>query len=348
MENSAVRKLLNTLYVTDPELYLGRDGEAIAVRKNEKVSLKLPLHNIENIICFTYVGISPSLMGACAKRNVGMVFLSPGGRFLARVSGPKQGNVLLRKKQYGLSQDKAGSTAIASSFVLAKVQNSRQVINRALRDHALVVDVSALEKASDALKEMLPGIRDADNVSDLLGYEGRAARTYFNVLDHLVLRQKRAFYFRSRTRRPPMDNLNALLSYLYTVLTYEVASALEAVGLDTQVGFLHQVRPGRPSLALDLAEELRAVFVDRLVLSVINRQEVKGSGFLKKESGGVIMDDSTKKKVLTAWQERKKNEITHPFLNERIPFGLVPHVQALLLSRYLRGDLDAYPPYFWR
>ena len=343
-----MRKLLNTLYITDPELYLGKDGEAIAVRKKEKVAAKIPLLNIENIICFSYVGISPYLMGACAERNIGIVFLSPSGRFLARVSGPNQGNVLLRQKQYTVTADSELDTNVAATFVLAKVQNSRQVLNRAARDHALVVNADELKDASDSLKRMLPTIQSARSTNDLMGFEGRAAKTYFGVFDQLILQQKDDFFFKKRTRRPPMDNLNALLSYLYTVLTYDVTSSLEAVGLDPYVGFLHQIRPGRPSLALDLVEEFRAVFVDRLVLSLINRNQIRGSGFLSKESGGVVMDNKTKKKVLTAWQERKKDQITHPFLNEKIQFGLIPHAQVLLLARYLRGDLDTYPPFFWK
>lgn len=342
-----MRKLHNTLYVTDPELYLALEGEAIVIRKEAKVALRLPLHNLENIVSFTYTGASPALMGACADRGIGLCFLSPGGRFRARITGRIQGNVLLRKTQYAVSEDAVRSAAIASSFVLGKIYNSRKVLQRAIRDHALIVDVDALRAASDSLKEMMPIVSECASAPDLMGFEGRAAKTYFGVFDQLILQQRHDFYFIKRTRRPPLDNVNSLLSFLYTVLANEVASALEGVGLDPYVGFLHRDRPGRPSLALDLMEELRAVFVDRLALSLINRRQIKGRGFTQKESGSILMDDKTRKKVLSAWQERKREETRHPFLGEKIPFGLIPHVQALLLARTLRGDLDAYPPFFW-
>ena len=359
-----MRKLQNTLYVTDPELYLTIEGEAVVIRKEAKVALRLPLHNLENIVSFTYTGASPALMGACADRGIGLCFLSPGGRFRARVTGRVQGNVLLRKTQYAISEDSARSAAIASSFVLGKIYNSRQVLQRAIRDHALTVDVDALSAASDSLKAMMPVVSpgpavptgpvvptgivsECGSVADLMGFEGRAAKTYFGVFDQLILQQREDFQFSNRTRRPPLDNVNSVLSFLYAVLANEVSSALEVVGLDPYVGFLHQDRPGRPSLALDLMEELRAVFVDRLVLSLINRRQIKGTGFTQKESGGILMDDETRKKVLTAWQERKQEEIRHPFLGEKMPFGLIPHIQALLLARTLRGDLDTYPPFFW-
>lgn len=342
-----MKKLLNTLYVTEPDTYLGLEGETITIRKEEGVALRLPLHNLENIVCFTYQGASPALMGACVDRHIGLCFLSRNGRFLARVSGKVQGNVLLRKKQYALSDNEDESAAIASSFLLGKLYNCRKVIERAMRDHALIVDVAALGAASASLKEMMAAVGECDSVADLMGYEGHAARIYFSVFDQLILQQREDFFFKERSRRPPLDNLNALLSFFYTILTNETASALETVGLDPYVGFLHKDRPGRPSLALDLIEELRPIFTDRLVLSLINRRQVNGKGFTTKESGGILMNDETRKKVLTAWQERKKEEIMHPFLKEKIPFGLIPYVQALLLARYLRGDLDAYPPFFW-
>jgi CRISPR-associated protein Cas1 len=347
MMSDLMKKLLNTLYVTNPDCYLALEGEAIVIRKEEKVALRLPLHNLENIVCFNYTGASPALMGACADRSIGLSFLSQGGRFRARVTGRVQGNVLLRRTQYGVSENETQSIAIASSFIFGKIYNSRKVLERAIRDHALIVDTEALSSASQALKDMMQAVEGCTSVTDLMGFEGRAARTYFGVFNQLILQQREDFFFTKRSRRPPLDNLNSLLSFFYTVLTNEVASALETVGLDPYVGFLHQDRPGRPSLALDLVEELRPIFADRLVLSLINRKQIKGSGFTRKESGSILMDDETRKKVLTAWQERKKEKIRHPFLDEKIPFGLIPHVQALLLARYLRGDLDAYPPFFW-
>ena len=342
-----MKKLGNVLYVTTPEAYLSLEGETVVVKKEEGKALKLPLHNLEAIVCFNYPGVSPALMGACAARGIGLTFLRPGGRFLARVVGPVKGNLLLRKKQYQVAADEAARLPIAVSCVLAKIANSRVVIERALRDHPMLVDTQTLREASAFLKAALPAVRDADSLETLRGLEGSAAKQYFRVFGKLVLKQKEDFPFKERNRRPPRDNLNALLSFLYSLLTYEVASALEGVGLDPQVGFLHADRPGRPSLALDLMEELRPMLADRLALTLINRRQIKGSGFARKESGGVLMDDDTRKKVITAWQERKREQIMHPFLKERIPIGLLPHVQAQLLARHLRGDLDAYPPFFW-
>lgn len=342
-----MKKLANVLYVTVPEAYLSLEGETVVIKKEESVSMRLPLHNLENIVCFNYLGVSPALMGACSERNVGLSFLSPYGRFLARVSGRVKGNVLLRKKQYEISDKEYQSVPIAASFLLGKLVNCRKVVARAVRDHTMLVDVPALNQASAALKGILAVIPECKTINELMAFEGSAAKIYFSIFDQLILQQREDFTFKERTRRPPLDNMNSLLSFLYTLLTNEVASALETVGLDPYVGFLHQDRPGRPSLALDLMEELRPVFGDRLALTLVNRRQVSGKGFTKKESGGILMDDDTRKAVLTAWQERKKEEIMHPFLRERIPFGLIPHVQAMLLARFLRGDLDAYPPYFW-
>ena len=344
-----MKKLANVLYITTPEAWLTLDGENLVVKKDDSqgVSMRLPLHNLENIVCFNWQGASPALMGACAERNIGLCFLTPNGRFQARVTGKVRGNVLLRKKQYDVSEKTDESVPIAASFLLGKIANCRKVLERALRDHAMLVDVQSLTDASASLKESLNAIQGCASIADLMGFEGSAAKIYFGVFDHLILQQRQDFTFKERTRRPPLDNMNSLLSFLYTLLTNDVASALEVVGLDPYVGFLHQDRPGRPSLALDLMEELRPVFADRLALSLVNRKQVTGMGFVPKESGGILMDDETRKTVLTAWQERKKEEILHPYLKERIPFGLIPHVQAMLLARYLRGDLDAYPPFFW-
>jgi len=342
-----MKKLLNVLYVTAPNTYLSLDGENIVIMKKEDVAMRLPLHNLENIICFGYSGASPALMGACAERNIGLCFLTPHGRFLARVIGKVKGNVLLRKKQYFISEDNDESVKIAASFLIGKISNCRKVIERAIRDHALLVDVKTLAEASSSLREQMRAVREGKTIEDLMGFEGSAAKLYFGVMDQLILQQREDFFFKERSRRPPLDNLNALLSFLYTLLVSEATSALETVGLDPYVGFLHQDRPGRPSLALDLMEELRPVFADRLALSLVNRKQITGKGFTQKESGGVLMDDDTRKIVLTGWQERKKEMILHPYLKERIAFGLIPYVQAMLLARFLRGDLDAYPPFFW-
>lgn len=343
-----MKRLGNVLYVTTDEAYLSLDGDNIVVKKNEGEATRLPLQNLEEIVCFNYPGVSPALMGACANKGIGLCFLRPSGRFLARVTGSVKGNLLLRKRQYQASQEEDTATDLARSFILGKVANSRVVIERARRDHALLVDAAALQACSAALRETLMALQTASSVEVVRGLEGNAASRYFGVFGELVLQQKEAFAFNERSRRPPLDNMNALLSFLYTLLSHEVASALERVGLDPYVGFLHTDRPGRPSLALDLMEELRPIFVDRLVLSLVNRRQIEGKGFIQKESGGVLMDDATRKSVLGAWQQRKQEEIVHPFLKERMPWGLVPHVQATLLARTLRGDLDQYPPYFWK
>jgi CRISPR-associated protein Cas1 len=342
-----MKKLLNVLYVTTPDAFISLDGESVVVKKDEKNSMRLPLHNLENIVCFGYPGASPALMGACAEKNIGLCFLQPNGRFLARISGKVKGNVLLRKRQYFISEQIDEPVKIARSFLLGKVANCRKVIVRTIRDHAMLVDLNQLSNASKALKEHMRSISACMTINDLMGFEGSAAKIYFGVFNQFILQQQDSFFFTERSRRPPLDNLNSLLSFLYTLLTNDAVSALETVGLDPYVGFLHQDRPGRPSLALDLMEELRPVFADRLALSLINRKQITGKGFAQKESGGILMDDDTRKEVIKAWQERKKEEITHPFLKEQIEFGLIPYVQALLLARFLRGDLDAYPPFFW-
>ena len=342
-----MKHLGNVLYVTTPEAFLSLDGENVVIKKEEGASTRLPLHNLENIVCFTWQGASPALMGACAERNIGLSFLTPNGRFQGRVTGKVKGNVLLRKKQYDVSESKRESVLIAASFLMGKIFNCRKVLDRAIRDHAMLVDVESLAGASNFMKETLKALQTCSSVGDLMGFEGSAAKIYFGVFDQLILQQKDDFKFKERSRRPPLDNMNSLLSFLYTLLTNDVASALEVVGLDPYVGFLHQDRPGRPSLALDLMEELRPVVADRLALSLVNRKQITGKGFTQKESGGILMNDETRKAVLIAWQEKKKEEIVHPYLKERIPFGLIPHVQAMLLARHLRGDLDAYPPFFW-
>jgi CRISPR-associated protein Cas1 len=342
-----MKRLGNVLYITTPEAYVALDGENLVVRKDESTVVRLPLHNLEEIVCFNYPGVSPALMGACAERNIGLCFLRPSGRFLARVSGPVRGNLLLRKRQYQVAQVGEVAVEIARAVVLGKIANCRTVIERARRDHALLVNAEALRAASEFLKESLRTAQQAGAVDAIRGIEGNAASRYFAVFGQLVLNQGDAFAFVNRSRRPPLDNMNALLSFLYALLAQNVASALEGVGLDPCVGFLHADRPGRPSLALDMMEELRPVFADRLALSLVNRKQIDAQGFVQKESGGVLMDDATRKEVLAAWQKRKQEEILHPYLKEKIPFGLIPHVQATLLARYLRGDLNAYPPFFW-
>jgi CRISPR-associated protein Cas1 len=339
-----MRKLLNTLYVTIPDAYLSKDGETILVRVEHETRLRVPIHTLEGIVCVGIVSMSPPLMGFCAERNVGVSFLSEHGRFLARIQGPIHGNVLLRREQYRRADLDADSAAIAKSILLAKIANCRTSLLRGSREHPS----EALNRASTQLGQSLRLLDRTSSLDSLRGVEGDAAQTYFNAFDELILSQKEDFFFHGRSRRPPLDNINALLSFLYVLLAHDIASALETTGLDPSVGFLHRDRPGRAGLALDLMEELRPVLADRLALTLINRRQVAGSGFSRSESGGVTMNNATRKEVLVAWQLRKQEEILHPFLNERIPFGLVPHAQALLLARHLRGDLDAYPSFIWR
>jgi CRISP-associated protein Cas1 len=338
-----MRKLLNTLFVTTPEAFLSRDGENIVVKVENKERFRIPVHNIEGIVSMGFMGASPSLMSLCAERKVALSFVSEGGRFLGRVSGPVSGNVLLRRKQYRVADDEDAALELAKLFIAGKIANSKTVLQRALRDHQAVVNPVALEGAVSTLSIKQKHVLIASNANELRGYEGESAMTYFSVFDQLILHQKADFKMEGRNRRPPLDNVNALLSFVYTLLMHEVRAALESVGLDPCVGFLHVDRPGRQSLALDMMEEFRPFLADRLVLSLINRKQISKGGFVKQPTGGIIMDDATRKEVITAWQKRKQEEITHPFLDERIPIGLLPYSQALLMARYLRGDLDNYP-----
>ncbi|MBS4024463.1 MAG: type I-C CRISPR-associated endonuclease Cas1 [Clostridia bacterium] len=343
-----MKKLLNVLYVSTPNSYLSLDGENIVILVEGSEKFRIPVHNIESIVCFGYMGASPALMGFCAEKGVGLCFLSPYGKFLARVSGGVRGNVLLRKKQFCVSDNENDCISIAINFITGKLINSRVVIDRGIRDHTEQINVAAIKQASAYLKSSTMRLQSCKTLDQIRGIEGDCAKTYFGVFNELILQQKDSFFMHDRNKRPPKDKLNAMLSFLYTLLAHDIQSALETVGLDPYVGFLHRDRPGRASLALDIMEEFRAFFVDRLVLSLINRKQITAKGFTTKESGGVLMDTDTRKDVLTAWQKRKQEEITHPFLNEKISIGLLPYVQALLLARHLRGDLDAYPPFLWK
>jgi CRISPR-associated protein Cas1 len=339
-----MKKLLNTLYVTTQGAHLAKDGETVLVRVEQENRLRVPIHTLGGIVCFGLVSCSPPLMGFCAENNVALCYLTEHGHFLARVQGPVNGNVLLRREQYRRADDEAGSAAIASAVVQAKVANCRTVLLRAARERN---GCTELEDAAGRLARSLETLAPPLSLDLVRGFEGDAARTYFSAFDQLITTSKEDFFFHERSRRPPLDNLNALLSFLYTLLAHDVVGALEAVGLDPSVGFLHRDRPGRAGLALDLMEELRPVLADRLALSLINRRQIQACGFKTSETG-VLMENDTRKEVLLAWQKRKQDELRHPFLGESIPLGLLPHAQALLLSRHLRGDLDAYPAFFWR
>ena len=343
-----MKKLLNTLYILSEDSYSRLDGENVVIVKGDEVAGRFPLHTLEAIVSFSYRGASPQLMGACAQRDVSLSFFTPSGRFLATVCGESRGNVLLRRQQYRLADDAAASCRIARGFVLGKVYNSRAVLERARRDHPQRVDVAALGRASQALAQALPQISEETDLESLRGLEGTAALQYFGVLDELILQGREAFRFDSRTRRPPRDPVNAMLSFAYVLLARNCASALSAVGLDPYVGFLHRDRPGRTSLALDLMEEQRSVLSDRFVLTVINNRVLQPKHFDQQENGACLLTEEGRRAFLTAWQQRKQEVLTHPFLGEKIPWGLLPHVQALLLARTLRGDLDAYPPFLWK
>jgi CRISPR-associated protein Cas1 len=343
-----MRPLLNTLFVTTQGSYLAREGECVLVRVEQENRLRVPIHTLNGIVCFGQVSCSPPLMGLCAERDVALSFLSEHGQFLARVTGAVRGNVLLRRQQFRFADDPASAAAIARSAVLGKVANCRTVLLRAVRERATGNGCDRLSDAAGELGRLLSVIERATEVDGLRGLEGDAARIYFSVFDEMILVSKNEFFFHERSRRPPLDNVNAVLSFLYTLLAHDVAAALESVGLDPAVGYLHADRPGRPGLALDLMEELRPVLADRLALSLINRKQITPDGFSKSESGAVQMNDATRKEVLVAWQKRKQEEITHPFVDERVSLGVLPYVQALLLARFIRGDIDAYPPYFLR
>ena len=347
-EEDTVRKLLNTLYVMTENCYLSLDGENIVIQDGEKTLGRFPLHTLENIICFTYKGASPALMGACAERKIGMSFFSPRGRFLARVAGKEYGNVLLRKEQYRISDQEERSILYAKNMIVGKVYNCRWSIERTLRDHAHRVDAERLKQVSDTLHAALPKIDAAHGLDELRGMEGKAAEQYFSVFDDMILNQKEDFLFTTRNRRPPLDNTNALLSFAYTVLAGDCANALSSVGLDSYVGFMHGDRPGRASLALDLMEELRPVLADRFILTLINTKAIQAAHFEKQKDSAVLLNEDGRKVFFNAWQSHKRESITHPYLKEKIPWGLVPYVQALLLARTVRGDVEEYPPFLWK
>ena len=344
-----MRKILNTLYVTTPEAYLTKDGENVVIRVKEKDIFRIPVLNIEGIVTFGYIGASPALMKMCAERNVGLCFLSANGQFQGRVSGPTKGNVLLRRTQYRIADDANKSLEISRLFIAGKIANSRTVIDRFKRDHiSSDKQLSLFLSVSEKLKRSKNQALVAESSDTLRGIEGEAATTYFSVFNQMIISQCEDFPFNGRNRRPPKDKVNALLSFVYTLLNHEVQSALETVGLDPYVGFLHTDRPGRASLALDMMEELRAYLADRLVLSLINRKQISGKGFVEHGDNGIVMDEDIRKGVLLAWQKRKKETIIHPYLNESVPIGLIPYIQAMLLARFLRNDLDNYPVFLMK
>jgi CRISP-associated protein Cas1 len=343
-----MKKHLNTLFVTTQGAYLSKEGETVVVSIEKQKRLQLPIHTIGGIVCFGNVMCSPYLMGFCAERDVAVSFLTENGRFLARVQGPVSGNVLLRREQFRKADDPLFSARVAKSILVGKIVNSRTVLQRALRDHGGKIAGEDVGQTVMYLADTLKRLDTCDSLEILRGLEGEAARLYFGVFDHLITNSTGAFVFNGRNRRPPLDNVNCLLSFLYTLLVHDVRSALEGVGLDPAVGFLHRDRPGRPGLALDMMEEFRPFLSDRLALSLINLGQVNAKGFDQSEAGAVVMSEDTRKTVITAYQKRKQDEIFHPFLDEKIQIGILFHIQALLFARFLRGDLDGYPPFAWR
>ena len=343
-----MKKHLNTLFVTTQGAYLAKEGESVIVRVEKQTRLRVPVHTLGGIVCFGNVGCSPFLMGFCAERDVAISFLTEYGRFMARVQGPVSGNVLLRREQYRRADDMGASAEVAKAILTGKLVNCRTVLRRVLRDHGDKINADEVQEAAQRMKMALDRFQTDLSLDTLRGIEGDAAHGYFRVFDHLITSQKNEFTFQVRNRRPPLDRVNCLLSFLYTLVLHDVRSALESVGLDPAVGFLHRDRPGRPGLALDMMEEFRPFLADRLTLSLINLTQVQKKGFTESGSGAILMDDETRKTVLVAYQKRKQDEIMHPFVGEKMSIGLLFHMQALLLARYLRGDIEGYPPFIWK
>lgn len=335
-----MRILLNTLYVTTPESYLSKNGLNVVVSVKQNEIFRIPVHNIEQIVTFGYMGASPGLMKLCADNGVSLVFLSPQGRYIGRMQGPTKGNVLLRKAQYKYSDELDYSLHLCKLFIGGKIQNYRNILRRFIRDNG---NNEAIETVAEELLKCKRKVLQADSIDSVRGIEGEAATYYFSVFSKLLLNQKEDFVFEGRNRRPPKDAVNAMLSFVYTLICNDMTAALETVGLDPYVGFMHTLRPGRASLALDMIEELRAYLGDRLVLSLINRKQITIKDFMQQGQDGIVMTDAGRKTILSAWQNRKKEQITHPYLGEKVSIGLLPYIQSMLLARFIHKDLDDYP-----
>lgn len=343
-----MKKLLNTLYVTTPDRYLSLDGENVVIRENGEEIGRIPLHNLDGIIAFGCSGASPALMGKCAEYGIALVFMSRSGKFLVRTEGTISGNVLLRRQQYRIADNSVESLKIARLMIAGKLFNSRSILRRFIRDHELRIDAVRFENVSENTNNAVSHCMSAASFDELRGIEGDAAADYFSLFDNMILRQHEEFQFNGRSRRPPLDKVNALLSFAYSLASSMCASALESVGLDPYVGFMHTDRPGRRSLALDLVEELRTPLCDRFVLKLINKQMISPTSFVQREDGAVLLTDDGRREFLREWQLRKNEEIKHPFLGEKIEWGMLPYAQALLLARLIRGDLDCYPAFLWK
>lgn len=343
-----MRKLLNTLFILSDDAFLSFKNENVIIKTGDNTSSSYPLQLLENILSFSHKSATPELLGECASHGVGVAFLSPKGRLLSRTSGMTKGNVLLRRQQYRIADSPSGSCSYARNFIVGKIYNARSVVSRMLRDHPMNVPTDTFQSVVNDLAVHMREARLASDNDTLRGIEGDAARVYFSVFGDMILQGKDTFSFHERVRRPPDSPVNALLSFAYTILSNDCASALESVGLDAYVGFLHTDRSGRVSLALDLMEELRSIFADRFVLTLINKRIMTKDDFASQESGGIFLSDEGRKKFLKSWQEKKHETITHPYLQEKLPWGLVPFVQALLLARTIRGDLPEYPSFLWK
>lgn len=341
-----MKQLLNTLYITNPDCYLGREGKTVVISNESKKLGQFPIHNFEDIICFNYTGVSPALLELCSENEVNISYLNRNGKFIGKYYGQVKGNVLLRKEQYRISEDKERSLVLSKLFIYAKVYNQKNAIDRHIRDHSNKINSSTLISASEKLRGSKGVILNVNSNETLLGIEGDASREYFKCINSFIQDDNTEFTFNGRNRRPPLDPVNAMLSLCYGLLRVKVESGLNSVGLDPYVGFFHRDRPGRPSLALDLMEELRVYLADRMVISLINRCQVSKKDFLTKENGAVLFTEEGFKKFIDIWNKRLQEEIRHPFLEETIEIGLLPYVQALLLARYIRGDIDMYPPFF--
>lgn len=343
-----MKRLLNTLYVTTPGAYLSKEGETVVIKLDDETKKRVPIHTLGGIVCFGSVGCTPYLMAMCVENGIGLTFLTEHGKFLARITGRTTGSILLRRKQYERSGSDSDSLPIARSMVLGKLANYRSILQRANRDQQANENTPAIETAIEQLRWSILCLERLESLDELRGIEGEGSRQYFGVIDHLISVNKDAFFFHGRSRRPPRDNVNCMLSFAYTLLMSDCRNALESYGLDPQAGFLHRDRPGRPSLALDLMEEFRGPIADRLVLSLINRQQVQASDYKQDTAGSVTMSDDARKQFLIAYQERKQDELLHPFLEEKVKVGLLPHLQAQLLAKHIRGELDSYPPFIWK
>lgn len=343
-----MKKLLNTLYVLSEDAYLSLDGETVRIHYSDETSKTVPLHTLESIICFSYKGASPALLGKCVSMGIQISFFSPYGNYLASVFNNTKGNVYLRREQFRIADNSEQSLSIAKNIIYGKMYNEKNVLLRCTRDHAMRVDVCTIKTAANTISRYMKDVECVDDISSLRGIEGNAAAEYFSVFDEMILQNEDEFRFMGRSRRPPTDRTNALLSFAYSLLANDCAAALSGVGLDPYVGFLHVDRPGRKSLALDMEEELRSPYADRFTLTLINNRIITPDDLIIQDNGAVILTDKGRKQFVSEWQKRKKQVITHPFLKEKIEWGLIPHIQAQLLVRYIRGDLEQYPPLFWK